>query len=102
MRISDWSSDVCSSDLLTIEAGEFVVFLGPSGCGKSTLLRMIAGLETVDGGEIRIGERRVDHLPPGARGVAMVFQQYALYPHMSVRENKIGRASCRERGCPYV
>src|SRR3546814_3290448 len=48
---------------------------------------MIAGLETVDGGEIRIGERRVDHLPPGARGVAMVFQQYALYPHMSVREN---------------
>ncbi|RIA37107.1 carbohydrate ABC transporter ATP-binding protein (CUT1 family) [Hephaestia caeni] len=72
---------------LTIAAGEFVVFLGPSGCGKSTLLRMIAGLETVDGGEIRIGARRVDHLAPGARGVAMVFQQYALYPHMSVREN---------------
>jgi multiple sugar transport system ATP-binding protein len=72
---------------LTIETGEFVVFLGPSGCGKSTLLRMIAGLETVDGGAIRIGERRVDLLPPGERGVAMVFQNYALYPHMSVREN---------------
>ncbi|MFC4845530.1 ABC transporter ATP-binding protein [Hephaestia sp. GCM10023244] len=72
---------------LTIGAGEFVVFLGPSGCGKSTLLRMIAGLESVDGGEIRIGERRVDRLPPGDRGVAMVFQNYALYPHMSVREN---------------
>jgi multiple sugar transport system ATP-binding protein len=72
---------------LSIAPGEFVVFLGPSGCGKSTLLRMIAGLETVDGGEIRIGERRVDTLPPGDRGVAMVFQHYALYPHMSVREN---------------
>ena len=72
---------------LTVDSGEFVVFLGPSGCGKSTLLRMIAGLETVDGGAIRIGERRVDALPPGERGVAMVFQQYALYPHMSVREN---------------
>jgi multiple sugar transport system ATP-binding protein len=72
---------------LDIAAGEFVVFLGPSGCGKSTLLRMIAGLETVDSGEIRIGERRVDTLPPGERGVAMVFQHYALYPHLSVREN---------------
>ncbi|HVJ01034.1 MAG TPA: sn-glycerol-3-phosphate ABC transporter ATP-binding protein UgpC, partial [Sphingomonas sp.] len=72
---------------LDIAPGEFVVFLGPSGCGKSTLLRMIAGLETVDSGEIRIGERRVDPLPPGERGVAMVFQHYALYPHMSVREN---------------
>ncbi|MGK6356758.1 ABC transporter ATP-binding protein [Sphingomonas sp. DT-207] len=72
---------------LDVAPGEFVVFLGPSGCGKSTLLRMIAGLETVDSGEIRIGERRVDTLPPGERGVAMVFQHYALYPHMSVREN---------------
>lgn len=58
---------------LTIEPNEFIAFLGPSGCGKSTLLRMIAGLEEVDGGEIHIGERRVDNLPPGARGVAMVF-----------------------------
>jgi len=72
---------------LEIAAGEFVVFLGPSGCGKSTLLRMIAGLESVDTGEIHIGARRVDTLPPGARGVAMVFQHYALYPHLSVREN---------------
>ena len=72
---------------LTIGAGELVVFLGPSGCGKSTLLRMIAGLESVDEGEIWIGGRRVDRLPPGERGVAMVFQNYALYPHMTVREN---------------
>jgi multiple sugar transport system ATP-binding protein len=70
-----------------IESGEFIVFLGPSGCGKSTLLRMIAGLEAVDGGEIHIGDRRVDQLPPNQRGVAMVFQNYALYPHMTVREN---------------
>jgi len=72
---------------LTIDSGEFVVFLGPSGCGKSTLLRMIAGLETVDAGEIHLEGRRIDPLPPGARDVAMVFQQYALYPHMTVREN---------------
>ena len=72
---------------LEIAAGEFVVFLGPSGCGKTTLLRMIAGLEETSGGEIRIGDRRVDQLPPGQRRVAMVFQHYALYPHMSVREN---------------
>ncbi len=70
-----------------INSGEFVVFLGPSGCGKSTLLRMIAGLEEVNAGEIRIGDRRVDQLPPGQRGVAMVFQNYALYPHMTVRDN---------------
>jgi len=72
---------------LEIGAGEFVVVLGPSGCGKSTLLRVIAGLETIDAGEIEIGGERIDHLPPGKRGVAMVFQSYALYPHMTVREN---------------
>ena len=72
---------------LDIHAGEFMVFLGPSGCGKSTLLRMIAGLEALDGGQNGIDGRRIDQLPPGARNVAMVFQQYALYPHMSVREN---------------
>lgn len=72
---------------LSIGANELMVFLGPSGCGKSTLLRMIAGLESIDAGEIRIDGRRVDHLAPGERGVAMVFQHYALYPHMTVREN---------------
>ena len=72
---------------LSIDSGEFIVFLGPSGCGKSTLLRMIAGLESVDGGEIHIAGTRVDTLPPGARGVAMVFQHYALYPHMTIFEN---------------
>ncbi len=72
---------------LKVESGELMVFLGPSGCGKSTLLRMIAGLETTDSGEIRIGGARVDHLPPNQRQVAMVFQNYALYPHMNVRQN---------------
>ena len=72
---------------LRIEDREFVAFLGPSGSGKSTLLRIIAGLETADAGEVRLDDRRIDRLPPGERGVAMVFQHYALYPHMSVREN---------------
>ena len=72
---------------LAIAAGEFVVILGPSGCGKSTLLRMIAGLETVTAGEIAIGGRVVNRLEPRERGCAMVFQNYALYPHMSVAEN---------------
>ena len=72
---------------LDIVSGEFIVFLGPSGCGKSTLLRMIAGLEDVSRGEIHIDGARVDSLPPGQRGVAMVFQHYALYPHMTVRDN---------------
>ena len=72
---------------ITIEDGEFVILVGPSGCGKSTLLRMIAGLENITGGEIRIGDRVVNHLPPKARDVAMVFQNYALYPHMTVADN---------------
>jgi len=67
--------------------GEFVVIVGPSGCGKSTLLRMVAGLETITSGEIAIGERVVNRLEPKDRDIAMVFQNYALYPHMSVREN---------------
>jgi multiple sugar transport system ATP-binding protein len=72
---------------LSMEAREFVAFLGPSGSGKSTLLRIVAGLETADAGEVWLEGRRIDTLPPGERGVAMVFQHYALYPHMSVREN---------------
>jgi multiple sugar transport system ATP-binding protein len=72
---------------LTVEDGEFVVFVGPSGCGKSTLLRLIAGLEDVSGGEIRIDGKPATDLPPAKRGLAMVFQSYALYPHMSVRKN---------------
>ncbi len=67
--------------------GEFVVLVGPSGCGKSTLLRMISGLERVSAGEIRIGERLVNHLPAKERDIAMVFQNYALYPHMTVADN---------------
>ncbi|MGY6547669.1 MAG: ABC transporter ATP-binding protein [Roseinatronobacter sp.] len=72
---------------LAVEPGEFCVFVGPSGCGKSTLLRMIAGLEETSDGQIRIGARDVTRLDPAQRGVAMVFQTYALYPHMSVAEN---------------
>jgi lactose/L-arabinose transport system ATP-binding protein len=72
---------------LTIEDGEFCVFVGPSGCGKSTLLRMVAGLEETTGGQINIGTRDVTHTDPAERGVAMVFQTYALYPHMTVQEN---------------
>ena len=72
---------------LTIEDGEFMVLVGPSGCGKSTLLRMIAGLEEITDGSILIGDRDVTELPPPDRDIAMVFQNYALYPHMSVREN---------------
>ncbi len=71
----------------TVADGEFCVLLGPSGCGKTTLLRIVAGLETASGGEIRIGAARVDPLPPRARDVAFVFQNYALYPHMTVFEN---------------
>ncbi|MEW6704738.1 MAG: sn-glycerol-3-phosphate ABC transporter ATP-binding protein UgpC [Pseudomonadota bacterium] len=72
---------------LVIEPGEFCVFIGPSGCGKSTLLRLVAGLEEISTGELRIDGRVVNDLPPAQRNVAMVFQSYALYPHMSVYEN---------------
>jgi multiple sugar transport system ATP-binding protein len=70
-----------------VEDGEFVTLVGPSGCGKSTLLRMVAGLESVTGGDIAIGGRVVNDMPPKERDIAMVFQNYALYPHMTVREN---------------
>ena len=72
---------------LQVQQGELLVMVGPSGCGKSTVLRMIAGLESISSGELRINGRRVNELEPKARDVAMVFQDYALYPHMSVREN---------------
>src|SRR5262249_9948926 len=72
---------------IAIDDGQFVVLVGPSGCGKSTLLRMIAGLENITGGEIRIGERVVNNVPPKERDIAMVFQNYALYPHMTVADN---------------
>ncbi|MFL5557447.1 MAG: ABC transporter ATP-binding protein [Gemmatimonadaceae bacterium] len=72
---------------LDVQDGEFVVLVGPSGCGKSTTLRMIAGLESISDGTVRIGDRVVNDVPPKARDIAMVFQNYALYPHMTVREN---------------
>ena len=72
---------------IAVEAGEFLVLVGPSGCGKSTLLNMIAGLDTVSEGDIRIGGRRVNDLHPSERDIAMVFQSYALYPNMTVKAN---------------
>jgi len=83
---------------ISIRDGEFVVLVGPSGCGKSTLLRMIAGLENITAGEIRIGERVVNNVPPKERDVAMVFQNYALYPHMTVAANMA--FSMKLRGAP--
>ena len=90
---------------LQIDDGEFVVFVGPSGCGKSTLLRLIAGLETITSGEILIADRPIMDLPPSKRGIAMVFQSYALYPHMTVFHNMafsldlqgVSKAEIRER-----
>src|SRR6266704_373509 len=79
--------DVIHGIDVTIADEEFVVLVGPSGCGKSTLLRMIAGLEQISGGEIAIGGTIVNNLPPKDRDIAMVFQNYALYPHMTVRDN---------------
>ncbi|WP_370673749.1 ABC transporter ATP-binding protein [Pleomorphomonas sp. PLEO] len=79
--------EVLKSISLEVEEGEFVVFVGPSGCGKSTLLRMIAGLDSTSSGDILIDDVRVNDKPPVARGIAMVFQSYALYPHMTVFEN---------------
>src|SRR3954464_1674410 len=88
-HISKVFGDVLAVDdvNLRVEDGEFMVLVGPSGCGKSTLLRMIAGLEDVTDGHIRVGGRDVTDLAPRRRDVAMVFQSYALYPHMSVRQN---------------
>lgn len=90
---------------LEIENGEFIVFVGPSGCGKSTTLRMIAGLEEITKGDLYIGETRMNDVPPKDRGIAMVFQNYALYPHMTVYDNmafalkmrKVNKAEIKER-----
>ncbi len=86
-RKSFGTAEIIKGVDLAINDGEFVVFVGPSGCGKSTLLRMIAGLEEITSGDIFIGDRVVNTLPPVKRGIAMVFQSYALYPHMSVYDN---------------
>ncbi len=88
-NVSKTYGDVAiSKDInLEIHNGEFVVFVGPSGCGKSTLLRMIAGLEDITAGDLLIGEKRMNDVPPAERGVGMVFQSYALYPHLSVADN---------------
>ena len=87
MHKSFGSTSILDGVTLDIGATEFIAFLGPSGSGKSTLLRIIAGLETADRGEVHLDGQRIDTLRPGERDVAMVFQHYALYPHMSVREN---------------
>lgn len=92
------SIEVLSDIDLDIKSGEFIVFVGPSGCGKSTLLRLIAGLEDITAGDMYIDGERVNDLPPVKRGIAMVFQSYALYPHMTVFENmafglKLGKMS---------
>jgi multiple sugar transport system ATP-binding protein len=92
------STEVIHGVSIDIADGEFVVLVGPSGCGKSTLLRMIAGLEQITGGHIAIGERVVNNLPPKERDIAMVFQNYALYPHMTVSQNMA--FSLKLRGAP--
>jgi multiple sugar transport system ATP-binding protein len=101
VRKSFGSLEVIHGVDISIGDGEFVVLVGPSGCGKSTLLRMLAGLEHITSGEIRIGDRVVNHVPPKARDIAMVFQNYALYPHMTVAANmgfslKLRRAPKRD------
>src|SRR3989454_6977280 len=87
VRKSFGSAEVVHGVDIEVEDGEFCVIVGPSGCGKSTLLRMVAGLEEISGGEISIGNRVVNQLEPAERDIAMVFQNYALYPHMSVFDN---------------
>lgn len=97
LRKSFGAVDVIKGVDLTIRDGEFCVFVGPSGCGKSTLLRMIAGLEDISAGELVIGGRRCNDLEPRDRGIAMVFQSYALYPHLTVAENMAFGLTLRKR-----
>src|SRR4051794_18717989 len=87
LRKSYGSNEVIHGVDLSVADGEFIVLVGPSGCGKSTLLRMVAGLEEITSGEVRIGDRVVNELEPKDRDIAMVFQNYALYPHMTVFAN---------------
>jgi multiple sugar transport system ATP-binding protein len=87
---------------LTVEAGELVVLVGPSGCGKSTTLRMVAGLESISSGELLIGSRVVNDVPPAERDIAMVFQSYALYPHMTARENMAFALRLRKRSAAEI
>src|SRR3977135_2632643 len=98
VRKSFGNFEVVHGVSIPIRDGEFVVLVGPSGCGKSTLLRMLAGLENITSGQIRIGERVVNNVPPKERDIAMVFQNYALYPHMTVADNM--SFSMRLRGAP--
>lgn len=101
----DKKNDVISNINVTIEPGEFFVLVGPSGCGKSTMLRMIAGLEDITGGILKIGDKEANLLPPSKRDISMVFQNYALYPHLTVEENivfglhvkKVSKAERKER-----
>ncbi|WP_349367754.1 sn-glycerol-3-phosphate ABC transporter ATP-binding protein UgpC [Salinarimonas sp.] len=98
VRKSFGTTQVIHGVTIDIEDGEFVILVGPSGCGKSTLLRMVAGLENISGGEIAIDKRVVNHVPPKERDIAMVFQNYALYPHMTVAQNMA--FSLKLRGAP--
>ena len=100
LRKSFGSFEVIHGVSIRVEDGEFVILVGPSGCGKSTLLRMIAGLESITSGELRIDGRVVNDVPPKDRDIAMVFQNYALYPHMTVRENMASRSNCEARRRP--
>src|SRR2546425_12305399 len=107
-HVSKRYGDVIAVNDLNLEIGdgEFMVLVGPSGCGKTTALRMIAGLEEISSGTLRIGDRVVNDVPPKDRDIAMVFQSYALYPHMSVRDNlafglklrKVPKAEIDRRG----
>src|SRR3546814_18051388 len=97
------ATEVLKGVSIDVADGEFTVIVGPSGCGKSTLLRAVAGLEELTAGRIVIGARDVTSLAPSQRGIALVFQSYALYPHLTVYENmEIGRESGRESVCTYV
>jgi ABC-type sugar transport system ATPase subunit len=93
--VKQWG-DVVAVDKVSLKVpeGSLTVLLGPSGCGKSTILRLIAGLEKITAGSIRIGEKDVTHMDPAARGVSMVFQSYALFPHLNVRENILFSDQC--------